>query len=160
MISTVVRLIGLVFTGLFAGFLLGVLVLELSLRSFDGSVYTQTQQITLLALPALATVLLFPAIIATAILTALHARTRDRVFWLAVAALTLLGVALVVTLSVNVPINLAEAGWAVSSPPADWAATRDRWQVGHAVRTGAALVAFGSLALAAPGLRAVAGPPR
>lgn len=156
MIRALPRFVGLVFTGLFAGFLVGVLVFELSLRRFDGSVYAQTQQVTLVALPVLATVLLFPAIIGTGILAALSARLRDQTFWLAVTALTLLLVALVVTLVVNVPVNLAEGGWSTSSPPADWADVRDRWQIGHAVRTGAALLAFGSLAVAHQGRRPVA----
>lgn len=146
MTRTIVGLVNVLFTGLFAGFLVGILVFELSLRGFDGSVYAQTQQVTLVALPVLASVLLFPALISTGILTALHARRRSSVFWLTLAALALLLFAFVVTLAVNVPINLAEGGWSVSSPPADWAATRDRWQLGHAVRTGAALLAFGSLA--------------
>lgn len=149
MTRLVVRFVSLLFTGLFAGFLVGILIFEVSLRGFGGSVYVQTQQITLIALPLLATVLLFPSIISTGILAALNARRWDRAFWLALAALVLLVVTLVVTLTVNVPINLAEAGWSVQSPPADWAATRDRWQIGHAVRTAAALLAFATLAVAA-----------
>jgi hypothetical protein len=148
MIRTVSRLVGLVFTGLFAGFLMGILVFEISLRRFGGSVYAQTQQVTLTALPVLAAVLLFPAIIATGILAT---RAKGRALRLPLAALALLLVALVVTLAVNVPINLAEGTWRVSSPPVDWSATRDRWQIGHAVRTGAALLAFGLLAITRPG---------
>ncbi len=153
MIRVVLRFVSLLFTGLFAGFLLGILVLELSLRGFDGSVYAQTQQVTLVAIPVLATVLLFPAIISTAVVTVLSIRHRGRLLWLTLVALGLLLVALVVTLAVNVPINLAEGGWSVLSPPADWAGTRDRWQIGHAVRTAAAILAFGALASVALGSR-------
>lgn len=144
-----VRAVSLGATGLFAGFLVGILVFELSLRRFDGSVFAQTQQVTLIALPALATALLFPALIATGALGALRSRSRDDEFWAAVASFALLLVALIVTLVVNVPINLAEAGWDPSSPPSDWATHRDRWQIGHGVRTAAALLAFGSLAVVA-----------
>lgn len=160
MTRLVARFVSLLFTGLFAGFLVGILVFELSLRGFDGSVYTRTQQVALIALPVLATALLFPAIIGTGVLTVLKIRTRDRGFWLALAALILLLVALVVTLVVNVPINLAEGSWNVQSPPADWAGNRDRWQIGHAVRTGAALLAFGTLSIAALSSRATTDPPR
>jgi uncharacterized membrane protein len=76
-------------------------------------------------------------------------KTRDRGFWLVAGALALLLAALITTLVVNVPINLAEAGWNVSNPPGDWADIRDRWQVGHAVRTFAAFLAFGALSAAA-----------
>ena len=151
MTRTALRFTSPLFTGLFAGFLLGILVLELSLRGFDGTVYAQVQQVALVALPVLATVLLFPAILCTVALVAIGLRRRDASFWLAAVALVLLLVALIVTLTVNVPINLAEGGWSVTSPPADWAAQRDRWQLGHAVRTVCAVLALCSLLAA--GLR-------
>jgi len=155
MIRSVLRFISLAFTGLFAGFLVGILVFELSLRRFDGSVYAQTQQVTLVALPVLASVLLIPAIITTGALAASALRMPDRAFWLTVVAFAMLLIAFVVTLAVNVPINLAEGDWSVTSPPADWAAARDRWQIGHAVRTIAALAAFCLLAAAALARRRV-----
>jgi uncharacterized membrane protein len=148
-VQTMSRVAGLLFEGLFAGFLTGVLVLELSLRRFDGAVYTQMQQVALIGLPILASVLLFPALIATGIQVFLGARSRGRTFWLTAGALALLLAALVTTLVVNVPINLAEGGWNIQSPPGDWASVRDRWQLAHIFRTCAALLAFGALAIAA-----------
>lgn len=157
MTRTVFRGLSLLFTGLFAGFLLGILVLELSLRGFSGAVYTQTQQVTLVAIPVLASVLLLPAVVTTAVAAVLGLRERGRTFWLTVVGLLLLVTALLVTLIVNVPINLAEAAWSVTTPPSDWATRRDLWQVGHAVRTGAALLAFPTLLGAALLRRADAG---
>lgn len=148
-IQSAVRVAGLVFVGLFAGFLIGVLILELSLRQFDGTVYAQLQQVALVGLPLLASVLLFPALVATGTLVLMELKTKDRGFWLVAGALGLLLAALVTTLVVNVPINLAEGGWNVRNPPGDWADMRDRWQLGHAVRTFAALAAFGALSIAA-----------
>lgn len=147
--QSVVRVAALLFVGLFAGFLTGVLVLELSLRKFDGTVYAQLQQVSLVGLPILASVLLFPALIATAAQVFLELKTRGLGFWLMAGALALLLAALVTTLVVNVPINLAEGGWNVRNPPGDWVGMRDRWQLGHAVRTVAALLAFGTLAVVA-----------
>lgn len=147
-IQAISRVAGLLFVGLFAGFLTGVLVLELSLRRFDGAVYTQLQQVALIGLPILASVLLFPAVVATGVQVLLGARSRGTAFWLTVGALALLLAALVTTLVVNVPINLAEGGWNIQSPPEDWASVRDRWQLGHLVRTCAALIAFGALVIA------------
>lgn len=143
MSRTVIRWGSLVFTGLFAGFLLGILVLELALRGSDGTVYTQTQQVALVGLPGLAGALLFPALICSTILLMTH--RQDGQFALLLAAVALLGLALVVTLIVNVPINVAESAWSATAPPADWSATRDRWQAGHLVRTGASIAAFGLL---------------
>ncbi|WP_052763170.1 hypothetical protein [Jiangella alkaliphila] len=58
----------LLFAGLFAGFLLAVLVLETSLRAFDASVYTQVRQVELDRLDALASATLLPALAATVVL--------------------------------------------------------------------------------------------
>ena len=60
--TRVVRGVSLLFSGLFAGFLLCVLVLENSLRGFDASVYTQVRLVELDRLDTLASVTLIPAI--------------------------------------------------------------------------------------------------
>src|SRR2546429_9692691 len=57
-----------VLTGLFAGFLLTVLVLELSMRSESAAVYTRVRHIELKHLDDLATALLIPALVAVAVL--------------------------------------------------------------------------------------------
>lgn len=142
------RFASLLFAGLFAGFLTGVLVLELSLRGFDGTVYTQVRLVELHSLDKLAVATLLPALIATAVLAYRTLRTDTR--WRTVAALALLVGVFGLTLAVNLPINAAQLDWNTLSPPADWAAVRDRWQTAHAVRTVAAVLAFAALALAAP----------
>lgn len=50
---------------------------------------------------------------------------------------------------VNLPINGDQVGWSVTAPPAGWADIRDRWQIAHAVRTVAAVLAFALLVAAA-----------
>lgn len=140
------------FAGLFAGFLLTVLVLEHSLRRFDAQIYTQVRQVELVRLDGLASVTLLPAIITTAVLvlrarrppaTAVLVRRAGRAP--AIAALVLLAGVFVLTLIVNQPINSDQTDWVVPNPPADWADIRDRWQLAHLVRTVAAMVAFGLL---------------
>ncbi|WP_207946544.1 DUF1772 domain-containing protein [Actinomadura sp. 7K507] len=145
--TTYARFISLVFAGLFAGFLTGVLVLELSLRSFDSTVYTHVRLVELDALDKLAAATLLPALITTAVLAYRTFRTNTR--WLTVTALALLVVTFGLTLVVSVPINSDQLDWNPQSPPADWADTRDRWQIAHAVRTTAAVIAFAALAFAA-----------
>lgn len=149
MTMQITRLVGLVFSGLFAGFLVAVLVLENSLRSFDGTDYTQIRQAELEDLDRLAAATLIPATIATVILVIFYFQTRSRSRWLALAAVTLMAAVFVVTLTVNLPINGDQLDWSAHAPPADWADVRDRWQIAHAVRTVAAGVAFGLLAMAA-----------
>ncbi len=75
-------------------------------------------------------------------------RNRRRGFYLMVAGTGLLAVALVITLSVNVPIDNAINRWTADTLPADWTATRDRWETFHASRTFASLAGF-ACALAA-----------
>lgn len=147
------RGISLLFTGLFAGFLVGVLVLEISLRGYGAAVYTQVRRVELDSLDTLASVTLIPALIAT-VVVAIRARGNDR--RLVLLAVALLGVVLITSFVVNLPINADQSDWSIQTPPADWATVRDRWQLAHAVRTGAALLAFGSLIAATLTRRALA----
>ncbi|MFC8076399.1 anthrone oxygenase family protein [Streptomyces sp. NPDC057307] len=149
--ATVLRHTGLAFAGLFAGFLITVLVLELSLRGFDGSVYTQVRQVELRRLDDLASATLLPALLTTALLAATTFRARGRTFWLTSTAFALLLTVLVTTLAFNLPINADQLDWTAQAPPADWTRVRDRWQIAHAVRTASAVLAFGLLTVAAAG---------
>ncbi|TCC17251.1 anthrone oxygenase family protein [Kribbella sindirgiensis] len=138
----VVRGLSLVFSGVFAGFLVCVAVLENSLRGFGASIYTQVRLVELDSLDRLASVTLIPAIVTTVVL-AIWARGNGR--RLVLVALVLLVVVFATTLAINLPINSDQSSWSVQNPPADWAAVRDRWQLAHLIRTAAALLAFGAL---------------
>ena len=59
--------------------------------------------------------------------------------WLAAAAVT---VAVVTTVIVNVPINLATGRWDRQQPPEDWKATRNRWEIFQGVRSWLLLLGF------------------
>jgi uncharacterized membrane protein len=133
------RGVSLFFSGLFVGFLVCVMVLENSLRSFDAAVYTQVRLVELDSLDKLASVTLIPALVTTVAL-AIWSRGNSRRSALVAAAL--LVVVFVTTFVVNLPINSDQLSWSVQQPPADWAAVRDRWQAAHAVRTVAAVLAF------------------
>ncbi|MFG3257222.1 anthrone oxygenase family protein [Streptomyces sp. NPDC048172] len=147
-LARLAHLVGLLCGGLFAGFLVAVLVLENSLRSYEASVYTQVRQVELDGLDKLAAATLLPAAAATALLVVLAFRARARTRWFALAALALMAVVLVVTVSVNLPVNGDQLDWSVRTPPADWADARDRWQLAHALRTALAVAAFALLATA------------
>jgi uncharacterized membrane protein len=138
------RAAGILFAGLFAGFLVAVLVLELSLRSYDGAVYTQVRHVELDNLDKLASATLIPALILTALLVFFLARAKQSVR-LPATALALMVLILGLTLIVNLPINSDQLDWKVQSPPSDWATVRDHWQLAHALRTVVAVLAFGCL---------------
>ena len=61
----------------------------------------------------------------------------------AVREATIAGLAAGLVATGAVPAD--QLGWDVKAPPADWASVRDRWQLAHAVRTCAAVLAFGCL---------------
>ncbi|WP_280313368.1 DUF1772 domain-containing protein [Nocardia abscessus] len=127
----------------------GVLALELPLRGFDGSVYTQVRLVELEWLDTFATVTLLPAIAATALafVQAYRWRSRDTV-WAAVALALLVSI-VAVTVVVNLPINAEQLDWSAAAPPQNWAQVRDRWQIAHVVRTGAAVAAYACLIIPA-----------
>ena len=140
--SRVSAFAAVLFTGLFAGFLVTVMVLEASLREFGAAVYTQVRLIELQHLDDLATALLPPAIVAVVALGLASIRVRGNQRWLVLGSLVLLLAALLISVTISVPINTAQQHWSVLTPPADWASVRDRWQLAHAARTTTALLAF------------------
>lgn len=133
-------------SGLFAGMLVAVAVLESSMRGLAAPVYTQVRRIELDRLGGLATILLLPAIIATAALAWSTIRRRASGRWLMLTALLLLLTAFAISVAINVPINTAQQGWPVAAPPSDWSSVRDRWQLAHFARTSTAALAFVLLA--------------
>ena len=87
---------------------------------------------------------LMPATLLSAlpVLVSLYRRDR-RSFSLMLVSAGLLVVALVITLTVNVPIDDAIDRWTVGTLPPDWWISRDRWQAYHTLRTFASLAGFG-----------------
>ena len=88
--------------------------------------------------------LLMPAALISSVvlLVMLYLQRRDRAFYLAGASFVLMAIALIVTLTVNVPIDNEINRWTVTTLPADWMATRDRWEAFHTLRTFASIVAL------------------
>jgi hypothetical protein len=56
----------------------------------------------------------------------------------------LLALALIITLSVNVPIDNQIGRWTIDTLPPDWTSVRSRWEAYHAARTFVSLAGFGS----------------
>jgi uncharacterized membrane protein len=70
-------------------------------------------------------------------------KNRSVYFYCVLTALVLFVLALVITLSVEVPIDNRIATWTPSTVPADWADIRDRWERFHTMRT---FLSLGSVA--------------
>ncbi|MDX6231078.1 MAG: hypothetical protein QOH68_19 [Nocardioidaceae bacterium] len=138
----VARIVAAAFGGVFTGFLITVLVLELSMRDLGASAYTQVRHVELDRLDTLATVTLVPTAVATIVLVCLGLRWGRPGLGLHSVALVLLLAVFMVTVVINLPINADQRHWSIGNPPSDWAGDRDRWQVAHAVRTVAAVLAY------------------
>ena len=147
-IEATARVASLALGGIFTGFLVTVMVLELSLRDVGASAYTQVRQVELDRLDTLATVTLLPTAVAVIVLVVAGLRRARPGLGLHSVALLLLLVVFMVTVVINLPINADQRDWSIASPPSDWAGDRDRWQVAHAVRTAAAVLAYGCLVVA------------
>ena len=74
----------------------------------------------------------------------------QRLVWRLYALATLCLVAMIVsTLTINAPVNFAIDAWDASAPPAEWIELRDRWELGHAIRSYIGLVGLVSALAAA-----------
>lgn len=74
-----------------------------------------------------------------AITTAINGSTTTVLAWSAAVAFTL---AVVSTVIVNVPINLATGRWDPNNPPENWAETRSRWELFQGIRSWLLLAGF------------------
>jgi hypothetical protein len=73
---------------------------------------------------------------------------RDRRSWAFRGTLTagiLMVVALIITLTVNVPIDNLIKGWTLQTLPSDWEGIRDHWEAFHCLRTWVSIVGFAAL---------------
>jgi uncharacterized membrane protein len=87
--------------------------------------------------------ILMPATILCMILSLwLCENKRTTSFYEGVIAFLLLIVALVITLTVLVPIDNNIKEWTPAILPADWEMTRNRWKSFHAIRTFASVASF------------------
>ncbi|MGW9030570.1 anthrone oxygenase family protein [Streptomyces sp. NPDC055722] len=142
------RYVSLLSCGMLAGVAVTVLFLELALRRLDGPTYVRVRQVEFTFFTWYIGAITVPTLVAVAVLVIYARKAQSPIRRPAAIALGLLLLALLVTLAVNGPINVEELGWNVQAPPADWAHVRDHWQIAHAVRTAAIVLALGYLSAA------------
>jgi hypothetical protein len=73
---------------------------------------------------------------------------KSTAFFLGFVAGSLVAIALLITLLVEVPIDNQIGTWSVQTIPADWTELRARWQIFHAARTFVSLSSLATLILA------------
>ena len=74
------------------------------------------------------------------IVMAYRQKSKMRLFFI-IAGVGLLAM-ITSTLLINAPINNAVDMWNAASPPADWQILRDRWELGHAIRSYIGLISL------------------
>jgi hypothetical protein len=95
------------------------------------------------------TVLTPLALLSTAPVLAFSYGSRPATFALTIVSLVLLGITLLVTVQVEVPIVRRIESWTVATVPEDWEQQRDRWGAFHLLRVVPAVVALVVLVVAA-----------
>jgi hypothetical protein len=144
----ITRYVSLLGCSMLTGVAVSVLVLELALRQLNGQEFVRVRQAEFAFFTPFVGAVFLPTLIAVAMLV-IHARkAHSPTLRPTVIALVLLLLALLVSLAVNGPLNVEQLSWNVQAPPANWAHIRDRWQIAHAVRTVAIVLALGYLSAA------------
>jgi quinol-cytochrome oxidoreductase complex cytochrome b subunit len=115
---------------------------RLALRRLSGQEYARVRQAEFTFFTPFIGAVFLSTLVAVAMLVIHACKTHSITLRPAVIALALLLLALLVSLAVNGPINVEQLSWNVQAPPADWTRIRDRWQIAHAVRTLAIVLAL------------------
>ena len=122
--------------------------LSRSITAFSPQTFLDIGQTAIRNLAVPMRILMPLSLVSALILMALLPK-RSAAFALAVAGFLLMVCALVVTLTVEVPIDNQIKVWTVASLPADWQAMRDRWEFYHALRTFVSIAALASVTASA-----------
>ncbi len=143
------RFVNLFLVGLLAGLLVGILMVEFTLLDVSASVYTTVGKPKHEIFEPIAAVYILVVVSGILNLSLMRREFRTTAFVLTLAGVLCIIASIITTLLVNVPINAEIIDTSsVENPPADWAETRDRWNVFHALRTVLMIVAFLCLLLA------------
>lgn len=111
-----------------------------STRQFSTNTYVEVQQATIRNLRPVMGTLLPAAVAANATTVALGARDRrSPAFALTVGGLCAQLISLLLTATIELPINAHVMTWTPTRPPQDWETVRNRWARVHTVRTASSL---------------------
>jgi uncharacterized membrane protein len=133
---------------LVAGVLWGTwLALGRTMTQYDAATFLADGKHMIANLGTIMAILMIAAIAAgVLVVAALFRRRSATAAWLALAGLLLMVAVLVVTLSVEVPIDSKISGWTAATLPPDWQHLRARWADFHTLRT---FLSLGAVAAAA-----------
>jgi hypothetical protein len=141
---SIVRIVGILACGLFAGILLGDRMGSTYARpSLSASAFVQFQQIVHVHFVRMMPPLMLSSIAAAlAWLVLLRAQWNSPQFLLVAAATAAMICGAVLTRLVNIPINNQLMTWSIAAPPANLKEIWSRWEHTHTIRTIFWLAAF------------------
>jgi hypothetical protein len=127
-------------TGVFWGTWLG---LSRSMTSLSRQTFVEVGHAMIGNLGTIMAILMPAAMLATLPVLYLLYREQVKAFYVTLAGFMLFVVALLITLLVEVPLDLQFAQWTVDTLPANWQQLRDRWELFHFLRSWIALFGLG-----------------
>ena len=144
------ELLSLLLTALVTGMFWGPwLALTRSFAAFEPDVFLAIVRRMGPNMAAVMTVLMPAALLSLVPILFLSYRVHPQIFALNLAGLVLFGIALLVTMWVEVPIVTQIATWTMATLPDNWRERRDRWGAFHLIRLGASLAGLILLAIGA-----------
>ena len=134
-------------TGVFWGTWLG---LSRSMTSLSKETFLEVAHAMIGNLGTIMAILMPAAILVTLPVLYLLYRRRSRMLYPTLAGFALFVLALLITLGVEVPLDMEFERWTATTLPANWQELRDRWEWWHVVRSwvsvaGLALLLAGAL---------------
>ncbi|HEV8565469.1 MAG TPA: anthrone oxygenase family protein [Actinoplanes sp.] len=137
------QFLGIMLYVLVAGVMWGTwLSLGRTMTSYDAATFLTDGQHMISNLATVMAVLMISAVVVGLLVVVLLFRGRSTLAgWLALCGLLLLVAVVVVTLSVEVPIDNKIKTWTVTTLPPDWQDIRARWAAFHTLRTFLSLAA-------------------
>ncbi|MEV4509557.1 anthrone oxygenase family protein [Dactylosporangium sp. NPDC049525] len=131
----VAQFVSIVLATLVAGMFFGPwLALHRSIATFEPEMFIALVRRLNRNMAPVMTALMPAALLAIGPVLLLAYGERPAVFLAALSALALFGVALLVTMRIEVPIVRRIETWTVATLPPDWQRLRDRWSAFHLVR--------------------------
>lgn len=149
-VADAARTLAVLATGLLAGAVLAVLLVQRPLGSSAGLYVAFRQAVDPIYTAVLAPLGVIGLGAAVVALVTGWSQVRARTLTLLAAGCLALGLA--ITVLVHFPINAEIATWSAAAPPPDWEQLHERWGLAHALRSSLAVAAFGLL-LGARGVR-------
>ena len=119
-------------TGVFFGTWLG---LSRSMTSLSTTTFLEVAHAMIGNLGAVMALLMPAAMLSTLPVLYLLSRRRPKAFYATLAGLALFVVALLITVLVEVPLDLQFQQWTLATLPANWQQLRARWEFWHAIRS-------------------------